>query len=229
MVTPSLSHLVVPISLVILIGLFMVQRFGTGAVGWLFGPVIWGLVRRDRGARRARGRAASRRAQGAVADLRRAVHDRPRGRRVPDPRSGRAVRDRRRGAVRRPRPLRGRTDPLHLVLDRAAGGAAQLPRPGGAGARPSVEGLQPVLPAGAAQPADPAGDARDAGDDHRLAGGAHRLVLGRQAGDPARLAAAPEDRAHLEHRGPDLRPADQLVSVHRRRRARADLPELEPS
>jgi KUP system potassium uptake protein len=39
-VTPSLSNLVVPIALVILIGLFMVQRFGTGNVGWLFGPVI---------------------------------------------------------------------------------------------------------------------------------------------------------------------------------------------
>jgi KUP system potassium uptake protein len=38
--TPSLSHLVVPISLGILIGLFAVQRYGTGAVGWLFGPVI---------------------------------------------------------------------------------------------------------------------------------------------------------------------------------------------
>ena len=38
--TPSLSNLVVPIALVILVGLFMVQRFGTGAVGWLFGPVI---------------------------------------------------------------------------------------------------------------------------------------------------------------------------------------------
>jgi len=38
--TPSLSHLVVPISLVILLGLFAVQRFGTAAVGWLFGPVI---------------------------------------------------------------------------------------------------------------------------------------------------------------------------------------------
>jgi len=44
--TPSVSGLVVPISLVILIGLFMVQRFGTGAVGWLFGPVIliWFVV-----------------------------------------------------------------------------------------------------------------------------------------------------------------------------------------
>jgi KUP system potassium uptake protein len=38
--TPSLSHLVVPISLAILIALFALQRFGTGAVGWLFGPVI---------------------------------------------------------------------------------------------------------------------------------------------------------------------------------------------
>jgi len=39
-VTPSLAHLVVPIALVILVGLFAAQRFGTGAVGWLFGPVI---------------------------------------------------------------------------------------------------------------------------------------------------------------------------------------------
>jgi KUP system potassium uptake protein len=39
-VSPSLAHLVVPLSLAILIGLFAVQRFGTGAVGWLFGPVI---------------------------------------------------------------------------------------------------------------------------------------------------------------------------------------------
>ncbi len=38
--TPSVSGLVVPIALVILFGLFAVQRFGTGAVGWLFGPVI---------------------------------------------------------------------------------------------------------------------------------------------------------------------------------------------
>ncbi len=37
---PGLAHLVVPISLGILVGLFAVQRYGTGAVGWLFGPVI---------------------------------------------------------------------------------------------------------------------------------------------------------------------------------------------
>jgi KUP system potassium uptake protein len=37
---PGLSHLVVPISLGLLAGLFLVQRRGTGAVGWLFGPVL---------------------------------------------------------------------------------------------------------------------------------------------------------------------------------------------
>jgi KUP system potassium uptake protein len=43
---PGLSHLVVPISLGILVGLFAIQRYGTGAVGWLFGPVIliWFVV-----------------------------------------------------------------------------------------------------------------------------------------------------------------------------------------
>ena len=40
---PALGHLIVPLSLAILIGLFVLQRYGTGAIGWLFGPVmvIW--------------------------------------------------------------------------------------------------------------------------------------------------------------------------------------------
>src|SRR6516164_2781241 len=38
--TPALAHLVVPISVAILLGLFMMQRFGSGTIGWLFGPVI---------------------------------------------------------------------------------------------------------------------------------------------------------------------------------------------
>jgi KUP system potassium uptake protein len=38
--TPALAHLVVPISVAILIGLFVLQRFGSGTIGWLFGPVI---------------------------------------------------------------------------------------------------------------------------------------------------------------------------------------------
>lgn len=39
-VEPSLHELVVPITLAILAGLFAIQRFGTGAVGRLFGPVM---------------------------------------------------------------------------------------------------------------------------------------------------------------------------------------------
>src|SRR5215210_5415947 len=39
-VEPSLESLVVPIALVILTALFVIQRFGTGAVGRVFGPVM---------------------------------------------------------------------------------------------------------------------------------------------------------------------------------------------
>lgn len=45
-VTPTLKPLVIPISLAILISLFWVQRFGTGAMGKVFGPIItiWFLM-----------------------------------------------------------------------------------------------------------------------------------------------------------------------------------------
>lgn len=44
--TPQFEHLVVPITIGILTGLFLIQRHGTGRVGGLFGPVtiIWFLV-----------------------------------------------------------------------------------------------------------------------------------------------------------------------------------------
>src|SRR5205807_1194235 len=38
--TPALAHLVVPLSVGILLALFIVQRFGSGTIGWLFGPVM---------------------------------------------------------------------------------------------------------------------------------------------------------------------------------------------
>ncbi len=45
-VAPSLAHLVVPISVGVLLALFVVQQFGSGIIGWLFGPIIlcWFLV-----------------------------------------------------------------------------------------------------------------------------------------------------------------------------------------
>ncbi|MGH7720243.1 MAG: potassium transporter Kup [Gemmatimonadaceae bacterium] len=41
--TPALSHLVVPLSVIIIFALFTVQRFGTGRVGVIFGPItaLW--------------------------------------------------------------------------------------------------------------------------------------------------------------------------------------------
>jgi KUP system potassium uptake protein len=44
--TPALAHLVVPISVGILLGQFVLQRFGSGTIGWLFGPVllVWFIV-----------------------------------------------------------------------------------------------------------------------------------------------------------------------------------------
>jgi KUP system potassium uptake protein len=39
-VSPSLDSLVIPITLVIIVGLFAIQRLGTGAVGTAFGPVM---------------------------------------------------------------------------------------------------------------------------------------------------------------------------------------------
>ena len=47
-------------------------------------------------------------------------------------------------------------------------------------------------------------------DDHRLAGGDHRLFLDRAPGRAARLPAAAEDHPHLRAGGPDLRAAGQL-------------------
>jgi KUP system potassium uptake protein len=44
--SPSLAHLVVPITAVVIIGLFLIQRAGTAVVGRLFGPVmlVWFTV-----------------------------------------------------------------------------------------------------------------------------------------------------------------------------------------
>jgi KUP system potassium uptake protein len=36
----GLNHLVVPISVAVLIALFVLQRYGSGRIGWLFGPVL---------------------------------------------------------------------------------------------------------------------------------------------------------------------------------------------
>ncbi len=50
-VEPELEPLVIPITAVIIVGLFAAQRFGTARVGRLFGPVMMRVVHRHRGLR----------------------------------------------------------------------------------------------------------------------------------------------------------------------------------
>ena len=59
--TTAFSPFVVPITCVILVALFAVQKRGTGGIGAVFGPLTLCLVRRDRGARAALDLARTRR------------------------------------------------------------------------------------------------------------------------------------------------------------------------
>ena len=104
-----------PITAVIIVALFAVQRQGTAAVGRLFGPVmiVWfvaigacgviGIVAIPRSSRRSRRRMPW-------------VHVRALPHRVLRPRRGRAGGHRRRGAVRRHGPLRPAADRLAWVF-----------------------------------------------------------------------------------------------------------------
>ena len=46
LITPAFSEYIVPITLIIIFGLFWTQSKGTGAVGFMFGPVmlVWFLI-----------------------------------------------------------------------------------------------------------------------------------------------------------------------------------------
>ena len=57
---PSLSSIILPLTIGVLALLFAIQRRGTAAVGRLFGPIIVALVRRDRRRRRRRDPSQSR-------------------------------------------------------------------------------------------------------------------------------------------------------------------------
>ena len=53
-IAPELHPFIVPVTLVIIVALFAIQKRGTASVGALFGPVMCVVVRRARGARAAR-------------------------------------------------------------------------------------------------------------------------------------------------------------------------------
>ena len=128
LVSPGLDSAVVPISVAILIGLFAIQRFGTGAVGRLFGPVmvVWfaTMARARRGQPRS---LAGDRWGGQSGERRPLLHHQHHQRFLVD---GIAVprRHRRRSAVCRHGSLRPATDPVWLVRRRDAVVAAHVPR-----------------------------------------------------------------------------------------------------
>ena len=127
---PALDRAVVPLTVVILVGLFLIQRRGTSFVGGLFGPVmlVWFIIAGALGVVRHREIArGARRAQPARGDhLSLACRTAGSGgdrRRFPG-------RDRGRSVLRRHGPFRPLADPRRLVRRGAAGADAQLFRPG---------------------------------------------------------------------------------------------------
>ena len=199
---PGLGHLVLPITVTVLTVLFVIQRYGTGVVGRLFGPVMLAVVRRPRRWPASTESAKDPAILKALSPSYGArVHPHPRRDRLHRAGLGRARRHRRRGAVRRHGPLRPTADHPGLVLRRVPRPDPELPRPGGADPPDADCDLQPVLPdparAGSQIPMVRAGDG---GHRDRLAVG----DLGRVQRDPpsraAGLPAADDDPAHLRAR-----------------------------
>ncbi len=197
LVAPGFEKFIVPVTLVILIGLFVIQRRGTESIGRLFGPVmvVWFVVIGVLGA-----------ANIFLAPvILQAVNPLQAARfLIADPIISFAVI----GAVFL--ALTGgealyadmghvgaSRDPPGLVRLGAAGADAELFRPGRADpCRPGC-GRQSVLQAGARLGADPDGGARRGCHHHRVAGADLRRVLADAAGDADGIVPAREDRADL--------------------------------
>ncbi len=195
--TPAFEHYVVPLTVVILIGLFAVQSRGTARVAAFFGPimVVWFVAIAIAGAMH--------------------IRDDPRVLAAINPLYGVEfllehgeiglvtlgavflVRHRRRGALCRSRPFRPQADPDRLALSGAAGAADQLFRAGRAGAGRSGRDRKSVLSPGAGHV--PAADDRAGDRRHRdrQPGRHHRRLFAGASGDPARPVAAARHPAHL--------------------------------
>ena len=128
--TPALKAYVVPVSLAVLLGLFVVQRFGTAAVGRVFGPVItlWFVTLAVTGVMHIAAQPGILAALNPLA----AMHflTAPRLARVRGGGRDRAGTHWRRGAVRRHGALRPAPDPDRVDRARAALAGPELHGPG---------------------------------------------------------------------------------------------------
>ena len=147
----SCKQYVVPLTVIILVGLFAVQSRGTARVAALLRAGDDAVVHLPSPCV---GHRPHRRRPGGVRrsqpDARDPLPRQPRLYRPRDARRRVPRRHRRRGALCRSRPFRPQADPTGLALPRAAGAGAQLFRPGRARACTTRRPIdQPVLPHGA--------------------------------------------------------------------------------
>ena len=138
--TPIFDPYVVPISLALLVGLFLVQRHGTAAIGGLFGPImllwfavlallgLWNVAQHPAVCGRSIRGTASRCWRAPLAGVR-------------DARRSVSGGDRRRDLVRRYGPFRPQPAARRVALSRPAGAGDELLRAGRASAarRPALE------------------------------------------------------------------------------------------
>jgi hypothetical protein len=168
---------IVPVTIAILLALFMIQSRGTKTVGAMFGPVMISLVREHRPAGSPVDRASTARPGGAQSDRRRQVSVAERLAWLRRAGLGLPRGDGRRSAVCRHGTLRPASDSTRLVCVGAAGPGAQLSRPGRDALDQSRSRGAAVLSDGAVVAPVPARRARDHGRRHRLAGPDLRRVL----------------------------------------------------
>ena len=187
--TPLFTPYVVPITVVVLVVLFMFQKAGTARIGALFGLVMM-LVHRARGARRHQHRAGAGCARSRGSGARHRVPHPPSTGRLLRPRCGVPGGDRRRSALRRHGTFRRAPDPAGMVRRRLSFAPAQLSRAGRASAARSGGDREPVLPHGAGLGALSTRCVVDDRCNHRLAGGHLRIVFTDAPGGAARISAA---------------------------------------
>ena len=169
-VNPAFEPLVLPISVVILIGLFLVQSRGTARVGRDLRPDRPRLFRGAGRARRGQHHRPSRNPRHRQPALGRSLLPPRSEARLPRHGLGLPRRDRRRDALCRHGPFRAQGDRHFLADARLSLPDAQLYGPGRAAARHSRRGRESVLPDGAGVGASAAGVHRHGGDDHRQPG-----------------------------------------------------------